>query len=259
MSGVIWASFPNTITDVEIPEGASFTQLRTFTERIQVSFTGTTPPIADFGAAPPNIDLLTIDNGANVIAQGAGPMFDIGASSQINLGNQAGLLHGTHAVVNLSGGTTSLFVQGAESVLSSGAISGSVGTVLALSLATSAPFVFVETQPAFLGTLNLTNASRTFNFPTVVLTGNTVLTSVATAQMVLVNPTGGAFAVTLPVAAGLRGQTILFKNTTASANNVTITAAGGDNIDGSATAVLAAARFAFRVTSDGVNTWYITT
>jgi hypothetical protein len=88
------------------------------------------------------------------------------------------------------------------------------------------------------------------------LTGTSALADAN--QLVLVNPTGGAFSITLPPAAGLRGQPIVVKNTGTSTNNVTLAAAGGDNIDGSATLVKSGSRFFVELTSDGTHTWYIT-
>lgn len=102
------------------------------------------------------------------------------------------------------------------------------------------------------------NVTRTFRFPIAPITVSTALGTDAPTELVLVDPSGGALTITLPSAALLRGQPICVKNATASANNVTIAANAGDNIDGAANVVLSGDHFFFEVTSDGVHTWYVT-
>lgn len=64
-------------------------------------------------------------------------------------------------------------------------------------------------------------------------------TLVRTDGTAIADASGGAFAVTLPLAAEVPGQTYRVKKTDASANAVTVTRAGTDLIDGAATYVLA--------------------
>jgi hypothetical protein len=259
MTGVTWSTVPDRIVEVRIPEGVTFTQLRAFTDRIHVRFTGATPPIADFGQAPPQVDTVTIDNLAQLSSSGTGPLMDIGANAQFLIGNQAGLFFVGHAVVNISAAVTvSIFLEGEEATVAGDTISGIVGSTLDLIWANSALLVST-TQTTFLGTLTPVNTSRTFNFPSDILVVNTALGTDAPTLLVLVDPTGGGFTVTLPSAGpSLRGQTIRLKNVTASVNNVTLAADIGDNIDGNPSVVLSGDHFHFAVTSDGVNTWYVT-
>lgn len=65
------------------------------------------------------------------------------------------------------------------------------------------------------------------------------------------NSASGAFALTLPVAASCRGLTIDAKKINAEANNVTVTAAGSDTIDGAATYVLSSQYQIVKLTSTG--------
>lgn len=67
-----------------------------------------------------------------------------------------------------------------------------------------------------------------------------VYTVVDADSVVLADATGGAFAVTLPLAGDAIGKTITVKRLNSGANAVTITAAGSDTIDGSATKALSA-------------------
>jgi hypothetical protein len=259
MTGVTWSTVPDRIVEVRIPEGASFTHLRSFLDRIHVRFTGTTPPIADFGQAPPQIDTVTIDGFAELSSSGAGPLMDVGANAQFLLGDQAGLFFVGHAVVNISAAVTVAFIlEGEEATVAADTISGIVGSTVDLIWANSALLVSTS-QTTFLGTLTPINTSRTFNFPSDILVINTALGTDAPTQLVLVDPTGGAFTVTLPSAGpSLRGQTIRLKNVAVSVNNVTLAADLGDNIDGNPSVVLSGDHFHFAVTSDGVNTWYVT-
>lgn len=260
MDGVIWASSPDRIAQVQISEGVSFTKLRTFTNRVQVTFTGATPPLADFGLTNPQLDLVTIDNGASVKSTGSGAMFSVGGTTQFNIGAQASILTGSHAVVNVTAAVTvTVVVQGAQATVADTSISGIVGSTLTMTTAVAGITLASVNQAGFLGTVTPVNVTRDYMFPTAILTTTALLTNTAPTQLTLVNPTGGAFAVTLPAAAGLEGQSIAIKNTSASTNNVTLTAGAGDNIDGAGTLVLSAAHFFTKVTSDGVHTWYVTT
>lgn len=259
MSGVTWASTPDRTSDVRIPEGVSFTRLRTFTDRVHVRFTGATAPVADFGLTPPMVDTVTINNFAEVSSSGTGPFFDVGAAADFLIGNQAGFFFNAHAVMNVSAAVTvAITVEGEEASVAGSTLAGIVGSTIDLIWANSA-LLLSTLQPTFLGTFTPLNQTRTFNFPSAILVANSVLGTDAPTQLVLVDPTGGAFAVTLPSAGpAMRGQTIRLKNVGLSVNIVTLTAVGGDNIDGAPTLLLTGVNFRTAVTSDGVNTWYVT-
>lgn len=79
-------------------------------------------------------------------------------------------------------------------------------------------------------------------------------------EVVRVDPTAGAFPVTLPTltAGNSSDVEVTVKNVSASANAVTITAAGGQTIDGVATFVAAAGGFAITLRSDSTGTnWMV--
>jgi len=78
---------------------------------------------------------------------------------------------------------------------------------------------------------------------------------VQTDYVLVVDASASARVATLPAAnACLNGKTFIVKNKAGSANNVTLTAAGSDTIDGSATLVLTAGQVA-RVVCDGSSLW----
>ena len=88
-------------------------------------------------------------------------------------------------------------------------------------------------------------------------TGNLTLTP-ADCDKVIVLPSTGAQAVTLPAAADCAGRFLTFKKTTADAVAATLTRAGSDTIDGATTvATIDAANDTITIVSDGGAAWYI--
>lgn len=73
---------------------------------------------------------------------------------------------------------------------------------------------------------------------------------------VLMDATGGARTVTLPLASISSGQIRVIK-TDVSGNSVTVSRAGADTINGANTQVLAAQYNKTTLVSDGVSRWYI--
>lgn len=91
-----------------------------------------------------------------------------------------------------------------------------------------------------------------------VTTLKTTTYTAAIDEFVQVDPTGGAFAVTLPaVASGNKGHRVAVKNVTTSTTAVTVTAAGSDTIDGAATSVISSSKGKVQVVSDGTSNWMI--
>jgi len=74
---------------------------------------------------------------------------------------------------------------------------------------------------------------------------------------IYMDATGGARTVTLPSAASVPGKIGLVKKTDVSANTVTVTAAGGDTIEGAATAVISGALSILWFQSVGGTQWYL--
>lgn len=255
MTGVTWSTIPDRTVLVTIPEGATFTKLRAFSGQLQVTFSGATPPVADFASPAPQIDRVTMDRGALVLTSGAGPMFSVDASALFALGAESGFFSGSTEVVHVTtGNTLTVVLEGSLATVATDTISGALGATLRLALANDSPFAVSPAQSGFAGTVVFTNDTRDFTFPTAVISSVDGLTDAS--QLVRVNPTGGTFAVTLPSAADFRGQSITFVNVTSSTNTVTITAAGGETVNGAATDPLSGARAFVRYTSDGVSAWY---
>lgn len=79
----------------------------------------------------------------------------------------------------------------------------------------------------------------------------------AAGELVLFDPSGGAFATTLPAASANSGKRIAFKNTTTSTTAMTVTRAGSDTIDGANTSAMTTSRGKLILISDGVATWHV--
>jgi hypothetical protein len=88
-----------------------------------------------------------------------------------------------------------------------------------------------------------------------VLTSSTTLAQSST--LVRVDPTAGGFNLTLPSAASHAGLPIIVKNTTDSANIVTLLPAGSDTVESSTSVQLSGSRFSVSLVSDGVSDWII--
>lgn len=89
-------------------------------------------------------------------------------------------------------------------------------------------------------------------------TGFTATVNKSSKNLYPCDATAGAFAATLPAAsaAGI-GSEVSFKKTDATANAITVTAAGADTIDTAATAMLSHQNDILRLISNGSNKWYV--
>lgn len=73
----------------------------------------------------------------------------------------------------------------------------------------------------------------------------------------LCNATGGAMVMTLPAASAAAGRIYFVNKTDAAANNVTVTRAGSDTIEGATTVALTARYDHVAIISDGTATWFV--
>jgi hypothetical protein len=78
----------------------------------------------------------------------------------------------------------------------------------------------------------------------------------AASEVVRCNPTGGAFAVTLPTAVGNDGASIVVKNVSDSENTITVGTTGGQTIDGASSRAFNTPRSNETYVSDGAN-WMV--
>jgi hypothetical protein len=90
-----------------------------------------------------------------------------------------------------------------------------------------------------------------------VTTTQTANYAASAGEFVLCDPSGGAFAVTLPAAATAgAGKRVCVKNTTTSTTAITIARSGSDTIDGGTSATMNTSEACKVYVSDGVSAWY---
>jgi hypothetical protein len=120
-------------------------------------------------------------------------------------------------------------------------------------------------------TAGVTNLGATTITGTHTVTGNQIVQGLSTAQVtktttytatltdftIFCDTTTAIFTVTLPTAASAPGKIYAIKRIDVSAHNLTIAAAGGDNIEGAGTAVISGGLASMWLQSNGVNTWWI--
>jgi hypothetical protein len=266
MTNVIWSGSAGIdAPQVQVVEGVTFTRLRQLTERVQVTFTGTTPPVSDFDVSGTVSDTFTLDHSARVVTAGAGPFFRVTSAvitaPTISLANGATIDAGTTPAINLAVLGSGIVVAIATgSVLDSNTVSGVVGSNLTLSILSAGTILASEDQPGFSGTITPSNITKTRFFPfpsaSTLVSTNTVLTD--TSVLVLVDLSVGVdFTITLPPAANHRGETIMFKTNDSAETTVTVAPTAGDTTpDGPIT--LSTPFQAVQVTSDGESIWYQT-
>jgi hypothetical protein len=92
--------------------------------------------------------------------------------------------------------------------------------------------------------------------PTMVRTVRAATTASESDWLILADATGGAFSVTLPVAARAPGMVVSIKRTNGAANAVTIARTASDTIDGAASISLSAQYASRTLVSDG-ESWHV--
>ena len=77
-------------------------------------------------------------------------------------------------------------------------------------------------------------------------------------SVILVDTSGGAITITLPIVLGTKQKTYTIKKSTNSANNITVATPGSETIDGSATSTVSGTSYeSKKYISDGSNWWTI--
>jgi hypothetical protein len=98
----------------------------------------------------------------------------------------------------------------------------------------------------------LSDVARRQHVPT-----KTAAYSAKPGEVVLCDPTGGGFTITLPRAAIAADRTVTVKNHSASANTITIDGHGSDTIDGAANTTITAARVSLELYCIGGTEWIV--
>lgn len=172
------------------------------------------------------------NSSGNVVICGVGEAHDGITCDDVASGDEVAMMPagfpGIQKVVMSGTGSVGGLIYGAAAGKASTTVSGLPIGQLEETAADGATCVFLPRQP-----------SRSVTFtPTAV---KTAAYTAVNGDMVLCDPSGGAFAVTLPAA--VPGELpILVKNNTTSTNAITITRAGSDTIDGATTLAMTTSR-----------------
>ena len=137
-----------------------------------------------------------------------------------------------------------------NTILRSGVATASVTYTLPTDAPTTSGYVLSSTTGGVMSWVS--------NVSSEVVASKTAAYTIVSETAILAATAGGAFAITLPSAA-TTGYKITIKKTDTSSNNLTVTAAGADAIDGSASYVLSNPTLKPSVTliSDGGTAWYL--
>ncbi|RYF66035.1 MAG: hypothetical protein EOO39_23770 [Cytophagaceae bacterium] len=165
---------------------------------------------------------------------------------------------GSGTVIGWNGGAA---VDGASDLINfKGAGTGGFNFALASSggVVTSTPMVIKGSGNVGIGTTNPNSTVQVAGSLSTAIGVKTSSYTLTTADSFLIaNAAGGALTVTLPTAVGTNGRTYTIKKSDSSANQVTILAASGQTIEGSASLTLNSQWQYSILTSDGLN-WIIT-
>ena len=261
MKGVTWQANWGTRSDVEVQEGAIFTQFRSVGTDLSITFSGTTPPVADFVAGGPSIvdlDLFYLGLRSQIITSGAGPFFKMsqgGTPAFIAL-DSSSLMTGTVPTVLVDAGTIAGVAGLSGSQLEDNTLSGPLGSIISVILvAPSAGASFI--QPAMLGSLSLNNICFPRANPTALQVGP-LTTTASDNDLMLCDLTNGDVNVNFLPAKLSQGLSITVKNQSSNAiNSIIITPSGSDTIDGSPTGTITGSRAAATYVSDGISDWVL--
>lgn len=191
----------------------------------------------------PHIDLTTSFQQLPATAGAKRAFFMSGCSADCVVFIEAGQTTGSASAVlvkHLTGTNAKVEMEDASTILRYTVKAGTVGAV------------WCEADPS--ASVGPTGPAGPDLTPTTVQTANY---TAAAGALVLVDPTGGAFAVTLPAASANSGKRIAVKNVGTSTTAVTVTRAGSDTIDGATTSAMTTSRGRLILISDGVATWHV--
>lgn len=249
-----------TPVELELSDGVTFTNLRRYRGIMNV-VSVSTAPIYTITTPLPGF-LVFLENGTALRADGSAPMFQVNSPGVVGFITDKGgkLVTGVSPVVDVAGTVgPGPFAAFSAFVGNQGEINTDVvtGDALAFGFVTvlESNVILSKTQTGFTNPITYTMTERVqWSVTSTIFGGGSGLPG----EFVRCDPTGGGFAVTLPLAADtLPGETIIVKNITASVNPITVTASGADLIDGAATDVMSSAFESKTYVCDGISNWYV--
>jgi hypothetical protein len=276
MEGVTWKGYhgktapgPLYAVDVSVSEGVVFSdffstgvgRLRSISDDIYVTFTGTTPPnlyvnVPDAG--------LVFNIGRNASLKcTAGPFIKIQNTSSgfSQLVIDGGFISNSgYEAIELAGpGSTALIIfadahprqaGSSNEVIGSSTIRGTGGSVTV----NSSPHVLVSAlQPNLVSPPTILVSPSNTPFYSQNVSGGTVTALLGVNVFNVSSPTN----VLIGNAYNKRGRIITVKSNSLSTSNLTLTTSGGSTIDGASTLVISLPNKSVTVVSDGISSWHV--
>lgn len=238
------------ITQLQVADGASFTNLRRIDGPIQIDSRATTTPVT----APASFSTIVLRGWINItVTTGGAPFFGVGTGStyEIYMQDAAALVNSAGLeVLGMSGtGTCNLFIRGERSILNTDTITGLSGTVNATVESGNTANVG-RTQTNFSGTLNATEYLSQPLWGRQGDSGSPV-TANETGQVwtrIYYDPTAGTFQLDAPALKQI-GDRWGVKNVSADVTGITISGNGSNIEDPTASYALAGS---FSLVGDGI-------
>lgn len=242
---------------IAVSAGASFTRLRRFRGNMIVT-NSAVGPISDFVAD----DQVFMSEGARIAASGAAvPMFSGAAAPAAST---VTFFLDDVATIGSSGfgdtvidwtvvGTTLSLSLGTGATVTNNSLAVAVGVILT-PIYRSTNATIAATQVGVLGTVTPSNFTR----PRWITRAASGAIIAAIGEIVRCDPSGAGFTVTLPLINIFNeNQMVVIKNTTSSANVITINGNGAQTVDGAANTTIAVGFGSVTLMSDGVSNWNI--
>ena len=240
-ANIVWSGLPGALpsggTLLTVSDGASFGPgtFCTVTNALHIQSVSTSPVITLTGAERA---FFSLSVNSQFQAAGTAPFISLqSATTEAFFILQFGtLLNDGAAVVDMpvDGAITFIVIDDLANVTDD-SISGSSGTFLRYTYASSSYIAASRSQSAFTGTLITNfNFNRQANmvFTPNFVSGPTTYDVDITDSFISIDATAGDATVNLPDATTFGGRQLIFSRVDASANNATITAIGGQTING---------------------------
>ena len=193
------------------------------------------------------ISTMTFTSGANL---------DVSAGN-LNIGNLlvAGNAGSSGQVLSSQGaGSNAKWI--AQSGGGASTLGVTTGTSAGFTTMTSSPTAVLNADQAFFSVTLQGSATAYLTLTNAITSVSSNYTAVSTDSVILANATSGAFTVTLPTAAGIKGRQYNVKLQNTNGNTVTVATTGGQTIDGATTQIMYLGYTNLVVLSDGSN-WEI--
>jgi hypothetical protein len=241
---------------VKVVEGVVLLKFREIGGAINITFTGTTPPVTDFVTGKQTG--INLREASSLQCTGAGPFIRNsvpGAVAAVSFDQFGRFVAGASPVFDIAAGSAGIVAVFDVGNVEPNTISGAPGSQWVTVVLASSGFIDM-TQPAFLGTVNNNNLSlqRLTPSSSIIVSGTY---SASRNEIVQCNLTTSNSTVVLPPAFNARGMWVVVKNinTAVPTGAVTIAPTGGDTVDSSPTGLLDTALQSRTYVSDGVSNW----